>query len=188
MDNEAKAREAYCDAIKESHDSFGVRSTGLHVSPIYPYLGASSDGLVSCSCCSEGLLEIKCPYSIRNEDPTQVEKANFFLKTCDGGQKLSKSHNYYYQVQGQMICNYNYCDFVCWTPKGTHIERDDVFCRDMQERLEAFFVDIILPRILTGTYMLAIRKMSLHSLMPNFAIAVRGNLGRWWHVITLFVV
>ena len=51
-----------------------------------------------------------------------------------------------------MSCKLNYLDFVCWTRKGIHIERierDDVFCHDMQVKLSAFFVKVILPNILT---------------------------------------
>lgn len=60
-DNEGKARSEYKKYAKERHSSFEVEITGLHVNPKYPHLGGSPDGLVSCSCCGEGLLEIKCP-------------------------------------------------------------------------------------------------------------------------------
>ena len=97
--------------------------TGLHINPQYPHLGASPDGLISCSCCGNGLLEIKCPYSKRNLDPTQIVDSSFYLKPTESGLKLSKVHDYYHQVQGQMtICERSYCDFVCWTPLGMHIE------------------------------------------------------------------
>ena len=43
----------------------------------YPFLGASPDGLVCCSCCGKGLLEIKCPYSIRDRDPGMVTGGDF---------------------------------------------------------------------------------------------------------------
>lgn len=37
------------------------------ISPPYPIMGASPDGIVKCKCCNDGLLEIKCPYSCWNK-------------------------------------------------------------------------------------------------------------------------
>ena len=65
-----------------------------------------------------------------------------------------KNNAYYYQVQGQLeICDRLYCDFVCWTPKSIHIERiyrNTGFWGKMKPKLEAFFVRVILPRVLLG--------------------------------------
>ena len=151
--NEPRVREEYQKIIQVHHTSFKVDASGLVVNPTYPYLGASPDGLVSCSCCGEGLLEIKCPYSIREQDPTTVTGGNFYLKVVDGCLQLSKEHNYYYQIQGQLaLCNRSYCDFVCWTPCGVHIERvvrDESFWNQMQPKLQTFFVEVLLPKILS---------------------------------------
>ena len=47
----------------------------------------------------------------------------------EDGLKLSRTHNYYFQIQGQMAtCEQSYTDFVCWIPYGMHIGyifRDD---------------------------------------------------------------
>ena len=150
LDNEATAKEAYYTKMSELHSQFSIHSCGLQINTLYPHLGASPDGIISCLCCGDGLVEVKCPYSIRDESPTTTEKANFYLKPLpDGGRALSKSHNYYYQVQGQLIIlNLPFCDFVCWTPNGMHverIERDDMFCEAMLSTLETFFVDEVLP-------------------------------------------
>ena len=59
--NEDIARKAYISAVGNQHSSFEVQPTGLHLHINYPYVGASPDGLVFCSCCGPGLLEIKCP-------------------------------------------------------------------------------------------------------------------------------
>ncbi|KAG8174147.1 hypothetical protein JTE90_020375 [Oedothorax gibbosus] len=56
-----------------------VRS-GLYVSLDKPYLGASPDGCANCLCCPPAVLEIKCPYSIRNNRiGDSCGKSNFFL-------------------------------------------------------------------------------------------------------------
>ena len=74
----------------------------------------------------------------------------------NGDRALSKSHNYYYQVQGQLttcILNLPFCNFMCWTPNRMQVERieqDDIFCEAMLNTLETFFVEVVLPHVLTG--------------------------------------
>ena len=151
--NEPCAREKYKKISQVHHTSFKVDASGLVVNPAYPFLGASPDGNVCCSCCGEGLLEIKCPYSIRDRDPATVTGGDFYLKVTEGCLQLSRKHNYYFQVQGQLaLCNRSYCDFVCWTPHGVHIERvarDVTTWQEMQPKLQAFFVEVLLPKVLS---------------------------------------
>ena len=124
------------------------------MNPDYPHLGASPNGLVECSCCGEGLLEIKCPFSFREYDPRSIDKRTFYLQRTADGPRLDRSHNYYFQIQGQLaICNRPYCDFVCWTPCGMHVERisrDETFFGNMKLKLDTFFLKAILPKILLG--------------------------------------
>ncbi len=125
----------------------------MHLHIDHPYLGASADGLVICSCCGPGLLEIKkCPYSKQDVDPTLVVDSKFYLKQTSTGTKLCPQHDYYMQVQGQLyICNRSYCDFVCWTPKGIHIERinkDPSIFLEIEPKLKLFFLNCILPQVL----------------------------------------
>ena len=50
-----------------SHINFDCITVGLIVNPLFPYLGVSSpNGMVTCTCCEIGDIEIKCPYSARN--------------------------------------------------------------------------------------------------------------------------
>ena len=95
---ETQARMEYVNVIETKHTSFKVEITGLHVNPQYPHLGAAPDGLILCSCCGNELLEIKCPYSKRDLDPTQIVDTSFYLKPTENGLKLSKVHDYYHQV------------------------------------------------------------------------------------------
>lgn len=106
------------------HDSFECHPAGLIVHTDYPHLGASPDGLIACSCCGDGLLEIKCPFKHREQHPDQVVDSSFCLHKIESTTMLKRSHNYFIQIQGQMvICQKEYCDFVCWTRQGIHIER-----------------------------------------------------------------
>lgn len=80
-----------------------------------------------------GLLEIKCPYSEGDKAPAGITEKAFFMAQDDGRMQLKKSHDYLYQVQGQLaICGYDYCDFVCWTPHGMVVDRikaDPIFLK-----------------------------------------------------------
>ena len=79
----------------------------MHINPQYPPLGASPDGLISCAYYGNGLLEIKCLYGKRNEDPEVIADSSFYLKHTENGLKLSESQ----EVQGQMaIFERSYCD------------------------------------------------------------------------------
>ena len=80
---------------------------------------------------------MKCPYSIRSDDPNTSRKS-FYLVDTPNGKQLNQKSNYYYQIQGQLaVCDRAYCDFVCWTPVGMFIqliERDDhFFSRDEEQ-------------------------------------------------------
>lgn len=152
LENESKAKQQYIVKMRATHSSFEVKDTGLHIKTMYPYLGASPDGLITCNCCRDGVLEIKCPYSVRHLSPTS---APYLCSTSTNSEcRLSRTHDYYYQIQGQMgITDRSYCDFVCWTPQDIFIERikfDHQFFEEMEAKLQRFFVSVIFPRVLCG--------------------------------------
>ena len=79
--HEAEARQEYAYQMQATHKLFKIMSSGLVLDPMYPFMGASPDGLVSCSCCGNGVLEIKCPYTCKNKEIHEVasEHSNFCL-------------------------------------------------------------------------------------------------------------
>lgn len=152
--NESVACNAYVMKAMTEHERFIFRPAGLFVNKDFPHLGASPDGLVTCSCCGDGLIEIKCPYKHRDKDPTTVIDRDFCLQP-DGNLCLSRTHDYYIQVQGQLaICDKEYSDFICWTPHGMYVERVtvDPACFDkIKPSLDKFFKDVLLPCLLRGS-------------------------------------
>ena len=131
-------------AIKKYEAMMGtpVERCGLAVCQDYPFLGASPDGLVGGDIC----VEIKCPYSVRS---LNVTKENMPFLNEKG---LKKSHDYYYQVQGQLLCtNRSICHFCIFTFadfRVFEIERDDDFIADMVDKLKAFYVNHFKPALL----------------------------------------
>ena len=93
-------------------------------------MAASPDGLIEDPSENNGrrygILEIKCPYSARKVTPKAAchEINQFCCSLINGRTLLKQTHNYYYQIQGQLaITQLPWCDFVVWTPHGISIER-----------------------------------------------------------------
>ena len=84
--------------FQEVYDRISVSPTGLFIHPDHNFLAASLDGKMGL----DTLLEIKCPYSGREEE-IDVGPHFPFLEMRDGELALKKSHNYFYQCQGQML-------------------------------------------------------------------------------------
>lgn len=79
---------------------------GLYISSKYPFLGASVDGIITCSKCGVGTLEIKCPYgkksdNWRNKHPLECASNKSFCAQIDEKKKtliLKTDHNIYIHV------------------------------------------------------------------------------------------
>jgi len=84
--HEKVTREMYLSASKLNHSELSVTDSGLVINPKWPYIGASPDGIISCSCHGVGILEIKCPYCQSASD-----NCSFCLKKVD--EKLYLDHS-----------------------------------------------------------------------------------------------
>ncbi|CAC5363191.1 unnamed protein product [Mytilus coruscus] len=70
---EPVARRKYkCILLQRKHQDLKVKETGLYIDTKKGYLGSSPDGMVECSCCGSGMLEVKCPLSIAHTIPSHV--------------------------------------------------------------------------------------------------------------------
>ena len=119
--SEPKAKELYRGKYPSRH----VHNAGRMLEPELPFLGATPDAII-CDDGKTGLLEIKCPFGSR--DITIEEAASTIKDFCviNNGQdiKLSKSHNCYYQIQGQLLLSgLDFCNFVLYTRADLYIER-----------------------------------------------------------------
>ena len=63
--HEDQAIEAYKSRM-DGHVGLNIKACGLFVDRKAPYLGASPDALVHCTCCGLGIVEVKCPWSARD--------------------------------------------------------------------------------------------------------------------------
>ena len=113
---EDTARQTYFSLCSELHADFQLSDCGLIMNSEYPRFGTSPDGLVTCSCCGDGCLEIKCPYTLK-DDNSQMKDISWLVLKDQGIYELKNSHPYYFQVQCQLfLTGRRYCDFVVWSP------------------------------------------------------------------------
>lgn len=138
----------------EKDNKCKVQQCGIFVSKEFPFLGASPDGIIN----EETIVEVKCPYVIRNEKIT-TSNVPYLIKKQDGV-VLDKTHNYYYQIQGQLFCSGRMkCCLIIYTFKDIMyltIERDEIFISNMilalKEFFEKFFKPVLLDRLFYKPY------------------------------------
>ena len=68
-DIEMEVVNTFAEYIKNYHQDCIISECGLVLDETMPYIGASPDQLMSCSCCGKACIEIKCPYSINYTEP-----------------------------------------------------------------------------------------------------------------------
>ena len=151
---EPLAKKKYVAIAKKKHKKLTHKESGLHLMKESVYIGASPDLMINCSCCGDGLVEIKCPYSIAHEKPT-ADNLSYLEKHYESGEtviRLGLKTAYYYQVQGQMgVTGLNFCDFFVFTKFGYHLERihfDLSFWENLLEKLTWFWINYVAPAIL----------------------------------------
>ena len=93
--HEKSAIDAYTQNTTSRHQNFTVSEVGLFLNETTPFIGASPDGLIECTCCEKGTLEIKCPYCFQENLPEE-DTENFCMHQENGEWRLKRSHAYYY--------------------------------------------------------------------------------------------
>ena len=189
MEKEVEAVRNYTTEQTKTHTDFKYTPAGIFVRSKYPHLSASPDGLVQCTCCGKGTLEVKCPYKYKDGLPSSNSDTRFCL---DSNFSLKVTHEYYTQVQMHMFAtNTLYCDFVVWTPNQIVVNRiyhDMEFELVAVPKLNKFFRDVILPEILTRSHCTSksiVEEVYCICRRPSFGkmIPCHGNncSGKWFH-------
>ena len=155
---EESTKLMYLDHLKQSGSiESTVKNCGLFISVSDPWLAASPDGLVHDPLNPSqplGLVEIKAPYSVRDQSLMEASTNTTFCLQKDkdtNNYKLKLQNNYYYQVQCQLYCTgLNWCDFVVRTNKDLHVERifkDDDWWAKQMTKLKEFYFNSLLPEL-----------------------------------------
>ena len=149
VDNETNAILKYQNELQ---NKVTVANCGLVVSPKWPWLGCSPDGIVMNEGVPVGCVEVKCPYSIKEMSIHEAAMSvkDFYIKQTEAGLKLKVKHAYFFQCQGVLnILNLPWIDFVVYTTMDMYIERiyKDVTLWEnkMLPELTSFYFSFILP-------------------------------------------
>lgn len=153
---EPVARQLYIEQELVDHRQGKCEESGLILCKFNPRYAASPDGLVSCKCCGEGLLEIKCSSKYKNKTREDIANVRGYHFTPDDNGKptLKRTSSWYDQVQAQMfICERDWCDFMLYTlngpPSVQRVYKDDEWLETAVPRVNRFYDRYILPKLLS---------------------------------------
>ncbi|XP_070547577.1 uncharacterized protein [Ptychodera flava] len=156
IENEPVAKHLYYEYLcGKGHKGSKIRNSGFVISSDIPFLGASPDGIVECSCCGKlvWLLEIKCCYKHKDKFPSAAAQDKSYHVYLEGDRvRLKKTSKWYFQIQGQLgVTNLPFCDFVLFTNKGISVDRihfDEDMWKSMKARLTSFYHTFIILKVL----------------------------------------
>lgn len=148
--NEPLAARRYEEVMQAMGHEVTVSNCGLLVNPAFPWLGASPDRIVYDPAeSSYGVVEIKCPHSLRNKKVEQLSEATFCSELSDSGPRLKHDHFYYAQHVGQMgVSGLSWGDFVIFADDFILIERLRLNLTEweaLKEKLDEFYFNTLLP-------------------------------------------
>ena len=192
-ETEPEARRYYTNKLKDIHADFSVDITGFHVNADEPYLGASPDALVFCSCHAKKILEIKCPFKYKAGIVNWYDDKDFIL---DKFGKIKPNHPYYHQVQIQMhVTGYQYADLLIYSPAGNgsssmivNVTKDEQLLNQFLPKSFKFFKEVLLSEIISRSRDQAIendRKVYCLCKRPSFGNMIAcdhsGCKTEWFH-------
>ena len=123
----------------EKEMSVATEECGLFVSKEHPYLAASPDRVFG----DDTVVEVKCPWTCQSKPITPLTVP--YLQNIEGKLSLDPRHQYYYQVQGQLLCTGRTCAlFGVYASETKEIKivrivRDEEFIASMVSRLQKFY-------------------------------------------------
>ena len=77
--HEEEAYNSYKNIMIQHHPDFQLAKSGLIISTEFPFIGVSPDGLVLCSCCGKGCVEIKCSSNQRDNYISEAVENDIFF-------------------------------------------------------------------------------------------------------------
>ncbi|XP_077495023.1 uncharacterized protein LOC144106157 isoform X1 [Amblyomma americanum] len=147
-ETEKKAVQAFIETESQKHVDFSLRDCGLFIARSMPFIGASPDALVSCSCCPKSVLEVKCPATMKDASLT---KGLTKLAYLNEDLQLKHNHAYYTQIQAQMaltgLCQAYFVVFTGSSLTKEIISFDETFWAATKLKAANFFFTYIFPEL-----------------------------------------
>jgi len=145
-----KTYEPIAIEIFEQKFNQKVNKSGLFVNDAFPNFAATPDGIID----EETIIEVKCPFNARNDLISESNCISFLQQNKDKSLQLKTSHNYYYQIQGQLaICKKSKCILIVYTFKDLEcfeiLYNPEFVETQMFPALEHFYTNVYLPFLTT---------------------------------------
>lgn len=124
--NEQAAVYRYISAMRTRGRDVEAFQSGLLVDSSCHWLGASPDRFIFDPAETQvhGLLEVKCPYSLKGKSPDEMGDSHCMKKDSHNVFRLYRNHAYYFQILGQMaLSSLSWIDFVLFSEKFIIVER-----------------------------------------------------------------
>lgn len=137
ISNESTAKQKYLQLNPTHH----MHSIGLVINPQFPFLAATPDARI-CTEMGLAIAEIKCPYSARDFTLEEAcdKLPNFCLTRDNSGFHLKPTHEYWCQIQGQlMVTGAIKCVFILYTRKSLHVEDINPCSTTMQSMFDKLY-------------------------------------------------
>lgn len=151
---EAVAVDKYKSILqKNGHKQIQISECGLFVHPDKIFIGASPDRLVSC-CCGNSILEVKCPFSTADKQPSP-ENTECLVYGEHDIVMLDKKHKYFYQIQAQLgVTGRKTADFFVFSHGGYYMEKvifEEDMWKDVLEKVTFFWTKFIAPALINDS-------------------------------------
>lgn len=136
------------------HENLVIKDVGLVISEDHQFLAGSPDGIVTCDCHGDSLIEIKCPFKHRYESVYTAAKDNvsFPLRLQENEFILPSSHPYFYQVQLQMfVTGIHSSYFVVFTSVdlvSVLVTFDEEFIQSKLSFVRLFWEKCVIPEMI----------------------------------------
>ena len=154
ISSERHAKIKYKSILKSKHTNMTfVDEPGMTISTNNIFVSVSPDLEIDCKCHGPGVVEIKCPASIPiGCSPCSNNYKH--LEQYDNGNRLKKTSEYYFQIQGQMaVTKRLYGHFFVFSLSGYHLEQiefDEIFWLDLLHHIKLFWKTFIFPERILG--------------------------------------
>ena len=108
---EIKATNTFIEFIREKHADIKLIGYALFVNETLPYVGASPNRILLCSCCEKACLKITFPYSINCTKPCYSNLE--YLRFCDE-ETVEKVPHLLHTKHAADGCYWNYKNLFCY--------------------------------------------------------------------------
>ena len=123
---ESAALQHCMRVCQKSHVHPLLSHRGLRIHSTMNFIGCSIDGLLTCKCHGSTIIEVKCPFTYRDEDPKDICLKKGCVINEKGEIVVTENSEYYHQIQGQMgIYGIYQCNIIFYTKKGICVAHAD---------------------------------------------------------------